>query len=61
MIQEKKFTEWFENEKAKGLKDFHVSWNPSFKPQDREEAFKALNELVTAMENSETVRRPDVF
>lgn len=61
MTEEAKFTEWLEKEKAKGLKDMSFFPNPSWKPKDKEEIFRALNEINAAIENQEPVRRGDVF
>ena len=47
--QEKKFTEWFEQEKKKGLVDLKVSVDETLTSVDREEFFGELNDMNEAI------------
>jgi hypothetical protein len=64
MTEQKKFEDWFEQEKKNGLVNIHFCMRKTFgKKLDitRENFCSEANSMINAFKNGETVERPEIF
>ena len=49
--EETKFHKWLDRRKKDDLVDMHVTYNPSWRPENREEVFAVLNRVNEAADH----------